>query len=195
MRKYCKQDPSIVQPAQTEAPTKLPPYAKTSTRFQLKDHPIYPGLNSSDPMGGVEDEFAKYTSGQLTSCKTDILVYWEVSPASHLIRLAALLQLALPIGPQVGIPYPVCYCHGLPSDPSVFCPMRTHLLISWGDRYQEMKSDQPSLNGGSTNAQVPAEEEASRFHDWLEDLGSCDAGRDQDGGRLSAGNHARFFVG
>ncbi len=91
--------------------------------FQLKDHPIYPGLNSSDPMGGVEDKFAKYTLGPLTSCKTDILVYWEVSPVSHLIRLAVLLQLALPIGPQVGIPYPVCYCHGLPSDPSVFCPM------------------------------------------------------------------------
>ncbi len=135
----------------TKAPTKLPPYAKTLTCFQLKDHPIYPGLNSSDPMGGVEDEFTKYTSGPLMSCKTDILVYWEVSPVSHLIRLVALLQLALLIGPQVGIPYPVCYCHELPSDPSVFCPMWMHLLISWGDQYQETKSDQPSLNGGSTN--------------------------------------------
>ena len=52
MRKYRKEDPSIVQPAETQARPKLSSYAKTSTRFQLKDHPIYPGHSGQEPMGG-----------------------------------------------------------------------------------------------------------------------------------------------
>jgi len=188
MCRYREQNPPIMQLAQPEARPKLPSYAKTSTRFQLKDHPIFPGLNSSESMGVVDDEFAKYISGPLTPEETSILVYWEVSHLSHSIRLA-LMQLALPIGPQVGIPYPLCHCHGLPSDSSVFCPMRACLLISWGDRYEETKPDQPSLNGGSTNAQISAEEAASRLHGRLEDAGSRNAGKDRHRG-LSAGAHA-----
>ena len=80
MRKYRKEDPSIVQPAETQARPKLSSYAKTSTHFQLKDHPIYPGHSGQEPMGGVEDEFKIYTSSPLTPESTDILVYWQVSP-------------------------------------------------------------------------------------------------------------------
>ena len=83
MRKYRDERPSIVQPAETQACSRLPLYTATSTRFQLKDHPIYPGLNGPQPTGGAEDEFALYTSGPLTSENTDILVYWQVSPMVH----------------------------------------------------------------------------------------------------------------
>jgi hypothetical protein len=76
MSKYCKEQPSIVQPAQNQARPKLPSYAKTLTRFQLKDHPIYP---SPQPEGGVEQEFTKYTACPLTSGDTNILVYWQAS--------------------------------------------------------------------------------------------------------------------
>jgi hypothetical protein len=78
MLKYHEENPSLVQPTQTQACHMLPMYAKTLTRFQLKDHPIYPGLSSPD-QAGVEDEFAKYTSGSLMSENTNILIFWQVS--------------------------------------------------------------------------------------------------------------------
>jgi hypothetical protein len=80
MLKYCEENPSLVQAAQIQACPTLPSYAKMLMHFQLKDHPIYPGPNSPNPMGGVKDEFAKYISGPLTSENTSILVYWQVSP-------------------------------------------------------------------------------------------------------------------
>ena len=85
MLKYREENPSLVQPAQTQARPVLPSYAKTATRFQLKDHPIYPALDSPD-QSEVEDEFAKYTSAPLTSEKTNILVYWQVSLILYLTR-------------------------------------------------------------------------------------------------------------
>jgi hypothetical protein len=52
MVKYHGKNPSLVQLAQAQDCPKIPSYAKTLMHFQLKDHPIYPGLNSPDLMGG-----------------------------------------------------------------------------------------------------------------------------------------------
>ena len=132
MLKYHEENSSLMQPAQIQAHPTLPSYVKMSTRLQLKDHPIYPGLNSPNPMGGVEGEFVKYISGPLTSTNTSILVYWQVSPISHSIR-SILSQIILPTGHQVRIPYTLRYCHGLSSHSSVFCPLQTCLFVGWGD--------------------------------------------------------------
>jgi hypothetical protein len=86
MLKYRQENQSLVQPAQAQVPPRVPSYAKTTTRFQLKDHPIYPGLGDPSPTGEVQDEFAKYISGPLTSEKTSIFVYWQVSPVTISIR-------------------------------------------------------------------------------------------------------------
>ena len=97
MLKYHEENPSLAQLAQTQARLVVPSYARTSTHFQLKDHPIYPALNNPD-QGGVEDEFAKYILSPLSSEKTDILIYWQVSLILYLIK-SMLTRLALPIGP------------------------------------------------------------------------------------------------
>ena len=193
MLKYHEENPSLVQLAQTQAHLVLPSYTRMSTCFQVKDHPIYPGLNNPD-QGGVKDEFVKYILSPLLLEKTDILVYWQVSLILYLIE-SMLKWLVLPIGPQVRIPYTLCYCHGLPSDSSVFCPLQTCLLIGCRNQHQEMKLNDPCLNGGFTNAEVLAEEAASKLHVWLEDLRICNAGRDRGRGGLSGGDHAWFFVG
>ena len=131
MLKYRQENQSLVQPAQAQVPPRVPSYAKTTTRFQLKDHPIYPGLGDPSPTGEVQDEFAKYISGPLTSEKTSIFVYWQVSPVTISIR--SILSQLISIGPQIRIPHALRYCHGLSSDSSVFCTLRTRLLVSWGD--------------------------------------------------------------
>ena len=66
MLKYHEENPSLVQPAQIQAHPMLPFYVKMLMHFQLKDHPIYPGFNGSNLMGGGG------VGGSKMSCKVHL---------------------------------------------------------------------------------------------------------------------------
>lgn len=162
MTKYRRQDSSLPAAGIPNAPTSPVPFPEAEaplppTRFKVR-RPIYRGQSSSQAFT-VDEEYKKYTLGNLSSSKTDILKFWEV----RLVLLDGAMTHTL-IGQQNRVSDIVCNRHGLSSDPGHISALRTRVLISKGDGHSKTKPYKPCAHGSSPVAEVYAQEEASRFH-------------------------------